>query len=655
MPKQKFNSHDIAAECATLRAKVRGAWLANIFDLDDKRTLLLKFTRSGGATESGEGEKTTVLMESGARFHTTSYARERKADQPSKFNAKLRMHLRGKRLNGVAQMGADRAVAFTFGAGETEHHLVLELYAQGNIILCDKDWRILTLLRPHRDDARGLVLLGNHPYPKDRFRQHTRVDGPALINALEGRDDREVSEGTDAKAAARAPGTVREALCKAFGYGPPVVDRAARLAGLDHGGAEKLPLTQPQIDALLRSLGAIDTWFEGVSGGDVVPCGVVTWRRKESDEGGDDESPSLEADFEDFSPFPFDDFPEGGSLSQFDQKVYATASVDGGFDGALDLFFASFEARRDRSQREKSANAAAKKLEKVKRDQEARVRALEKERQTQELAATLIEYNLTQVDAVLAAVNGALGGGMAWEDLTLMIKEEARAGNPVAGLVKTLDLPNNKVTVTLKNHLDVDTHDDDGDDDATVEGAGDEAVAALAASLESGVARVVLGDARASATTAAIADAIQSRPGPFPGARLAASTVAAAARMIAFVSPEDLREEIACAAVGERGTLADVAVADWLRDAVVDARDDRMFDAIREAAGYEKVDSGKQTGPPAAAFTLATETPRGLGEGCACYVYEAECTPWVGGPIVVAVVGAAHVDGIVRRWDASLG
>jgi len=296
----------------------------------------------------------------------------------------------------------------------------------------------------------------------------------SLLNALEGRDDREASEGTDGKAAPRAPGTVREALCKAFGYGPPVVDRAARLAGLDHGGAEKLPLTQPQIDALLQSLGAIDTWFEGVSSGDVVPCGVVTWRRKESDEGDGDESPSLEADFEDFSPFPFDDFPEGGSNPQFDKKVYATASVDGGFDGALDLFFASFEARRDRSQREKSANAAAKKLEKVKRDQEARGRALEKERLTQELAATLIEYNLTQVDAVLAAVNGALGGGMAWEDLTLMIKEEARAGNPVAGLVKTLDLPNNKVTVTLKNHLDVDTHDDDEDDDADTDMFDDE-------------------------------------------------------------------------------------------------------------------------------------------------------------------------------------
>lgn len=73
---------------------------------DDKRTFLFKFSRSGGATESGEGEKVTVLMESGARFHSTSFTRERKADAPSKFNMKLRMHLRSKRLNAVTQYGA---------------------------------------------------------------------------------------------------------------------------------------------------------------------------------------------------------------------------------------------------------------------------------------------------------------------------------------------------------------------------------------------------------------------------------------------------------------------------------------------------------------------------------------------------------------------
>jgi hypothetical protein len=170
MPKQKFNSVDVAAEVAELRRLVVGSWLANIYDLDDKRTFLLKFTKSGGRTESGEGEKTVLLLESGARFHTTSYVRERKADAPSKLNAKLRMHLKGKRLNAVCQLGRDRAVEFVFGAGDTKHSLVLELYAQGNLVLLDKNDLILTLLRPVRDDDAGLVMLGNHLYDRKRFR-----------------------------------------------------------------------------------------------------------------------------------------------------------------------------------------------------------------------------------------------------------------------------------------------------------------------------------------------------------------------------------------------------------------------------------------------------------------------------------------------------
>ena len=213
------------------------------------------------------------------------------------------------------------------------------------------------------------------------------------------------------------------------------------------------------------------------------------------------------------------------------------------------------------------------------------------------------------------------------------------------------------------------TQEGGGTPEVVVRGAGDEAVAALALSLEAGVERVVLGDARASATTAAIADAIRRRPGWFPGARLAASTVAAAARLAAFSSPEKLRETISSGLNGgtdggSNGTLADVAVADWLRHAVVDARDDRMFDAIRDAAGYER-QTRASDGPPPAAFTRSTETPPGLGEGCACYRYEAECEDSVRAgrstgestgsarTTVVAVVGAAHVNGIVRRWNAS--
>ena len=87
------------------------------------QTLLLKVARSGE-----DGEKVLVLVEAGVRFHATQYARD-KSLLPASFCVKLRKHLRGKRVADVAQLGVDRIVVFTFGGGEGEHHLLLELYA----------------------------------------------------------------------------------------------------------------------------------------------------------------------------------------------------------------------------------------------------------------------------------------------------------------------------------------------------------------------------------------------------------------------------------------------------------------------------------------------------------------------------------------------
>lgn len=84
---------------------------------------------------------------------------------PSNFAMKLRKHLRNLRLENVTQLGnLDRVVDFKFGSGSYAHHLILELYAQGNLILTDGEYRILGLLRVHEyevvkgdadDDANG--------------------------------------------------------------------------------------------------------------------------------------------------------------------------------------------------------------------------------------------------------------------------------------------------------------------------------------------------------------------------------------------------------------------------------------------------------------------------------------------------------------------
>ena len=81
---------------------------------------------------------------------------------------------------------------------------------------------------------------------------------------------------------------------------------------------------------------------------------------------------------------------------------------------------------------------------------------------TTAMQAALIEYNLTAVDAAINAVREALASGLDWRELGQMIKAERRAGNPVAGLIDSLALDKNKITVVLENFLD----EEDADDDA---------------------------------------------------------------------------------------------------------------------------------------------------------------------------------------------
>ena len=41
-------------------------------------------------------------------------------------------------------------ILFQFGLGGNAHFIILELYAQGNILLADSEYTVMTLLRSHR-------------------------------------------------------------------------------------------------------------------------------------------------------------------------------------------------------------------------------------------------------------------------------------------------------------------------------------------------------------------------------------------------------------------------------------------------------------------------------------------------------------------------
>jgi predicted ribosome quality control (RQC) complex YloA/Tae2 family protein len=137
----------------TLQNEIVGLRLVNIFDVNPK-TYIFKFAKNE--------RKEQLIIENGLRFHLTTAANE-KNTVPSAFNMKFRKFIRSKNLMSVKQIGVERVVDFTFGTDNC-YHLILEMYDKGNIVLTDKDYVVLQLLRSHEFTADARTAM-NTVYP----------------------------------------------------------------------------------------------------------------------------------------------------------------------------------------------------------------------------------------------------------------------------------------------------------------------------------------------------------------------------------------------------------------------------------------------------------------------------------------------------------
>ena len=152
--KQKMTAVDVRALVLILNKQIKGLRCANVYDVSG-RLYLLKLSKAN--------RKSHLLIESGIRLHTTEFLRNKK-DVPSGFTMKLRKHIRTKKVESVRQLGVDRVVDITFGKNENAFHILVELYAQGNVILTDYEYTILSLLRSHKFDETSKIQI-REKYP----------------------------------------------------------------------------------------------------------------------------------------------------------------------------------------------------------------------------------------------------------------------------------------------------------------------------------------------------------------------------------------------------------------------------------------------------------------------------------------------------------
>ncbi|GFZ09109.1 zinc knuckle (CCHC-type) family protein [Actinidia rufa] len=384
---------------------------------------------SSGVTESGESEKVLLLMESGVRLHTTAYVRD-KSNTPSGFTLKLRKHIRTRRLEDVRQLGYDRIILFQFGLGANAHYIILELYAQGNILLTDSEFMVMTLLRSHRDDDKGFAIMSRHRYPVEIcrvFERTTIVKLQAALASLEEVDNTDNTEnneggisdpGSKGKQGNRKGGKLlesnktsndgsraKQATLKVFlgevlGYGPQLSEHIILDTGLlPHTKVGRdFKLDDATVQVLDEAVAKFEDWLEDIISGDRIPEGYILMQQNNlgKKEYITSEAGSSDKIYDEFCPLLLNQFKSRDSVK------FET------FDAALDEFYSKIESQRVEQQQKAKEGSAMQKLSKIRVDQENRVHTLKKEVDSCIKMAELIEYNLEDVDAAILAVRVAL-------------------------------------------------------------------------------------------------------------------------------------------------------------------------------------------------------------------------------------------------------
>lgn len=486
MSKVRFDGLDVQAMVAYLQGTFAGRRVVNIYDGLTGESYIFKLEGENDKSKNSNS-KEFLLLESGIRFHTISNFQ---ADAlPTPFCAKLRKHIRGLRLELITQIGSDRVVLFQFGAGPSKHSIILELYAKGNLILTDKDYTVLALLRSHvynepttmkQDSSINTVAVQvGQVYP---------VAYATSLAALEGTTTSEVvasaktvlamssaeefcqwalahiqtvaaSAATKKKRKQLAGVTLKTLLLQNHDsgvsqYGPALIEHCIRTAELDPN-TNLVELVKNQED--LVQIWNEDEWkrlrdslhhdgpriLQYLESQNSSNAGYILYRPRDTASDNDEAANPDALTHADKILLEFQPI----LLKQHKQSLHIRYD---NFSEAVEDYFDHLQNQKSIQKAVSAEKAAAARLEKVRADQQERIRALEAQQDSLEHEAKTVQLNADSVDKALAVINSALDSGMDWDQLEQVVQvEQQQNRNPIALLIHKLELEQDTMILRL--------------------------------------------------------------------------------------------------------------------------------------------------------------------------------------------------------------
>lgn len=144
---QGMSGLDVCSMLSELRAHLP-LWFGKIYQYD---------TKTLGIRLNGEDKaKYYFIIEAGRRAHCLAELPPA-PQNPSGFSMLLRKYLSGGKVLDIRQYGLQRIFEFIIGKKDTTFHLIIELFDEGNMVLCDSSYTIIKPLWHHRFKDRDVV------------------------------------------------------------------------------------------------------------------------------------------------------------------------------------------------------------------------------------------------------------------------------------------------------------------------------------------------------------------------------------------------------------------------------------------------------------------------------------------------------------------
>ena len=316
--------------------------------------------------------KLDLLLEAGRRVHLTEKPREA-PKMPPQFPTMLRSRLSGGRVAEVRQHGFDRVAEIVIERGDDRYVLIAEIFPKGNVLLLDDYGRIILPLRPLAFRDRKLLAGEKYQYREDQL------------------DPRTVSRNDLAFILAQSESELVRTLVRGLNMGGTYAEEVCLRAGVNKTEPAH-SLSSEEIDRVHRALGGVfglaSTFPHFVlDGGEVV----------------------------DVVPAPLEVY---GDLERREFES---------FSRALDEYFFAEVAEGPKP---KSS------LERRKEMQERSIQEFrDKEKEYAALGEKIYE-RYGEVEAILAAISGALEKGYSYSEIWAKIRT---SGLPIAEKILSLE------------------------------------------------------------------------------------------------------------------------------------------------------------------------------------------------------------------------